>query len=63
MMGCVAALASPAPRFATGSSVPAKNSTETVLKLRRMIGPIVMTPTAGQAGSRFTLRARRVCGG
>lgn len=40
-----------------------RDDTETVLKLRRMIGPVAMTPTAGQAGSRFTLRARRVCGG
>ncbi|MEE8663256.1 MAG: hypothetical protein SOH81_06710 [Acetobacter sp.] len=40
-----------------------KNDTETVLKLRRMIGPVAMTPAAGQSGLRFTLRARRVCEG
>ena len=37
-----------------------RDDTETVLKLRQMIGLIAMTPTAGQSGSRFTLRARRV---
>lgn len=37
-----------------------RDDTETVLKLRRMIGPVAVTPAAGQSGLRFTLRARRV---
>ncbi|WEQ54966.1 hypothetical protein LV564_12645 [Komagataeibacter nataicola] len=37
-----------------------RDDTEAVLKLRRMIGPVAMTPAAGQSGLRFTLPARRV---
>ncbi|QHC37354.1 hypothetical protein [Komagataeibacter xylinus] len=55
-------------RFTTQARKPIaalreRDDTETVLKLRRMIGPVAMTPAAGQSGLRFTLRTRRVCEG
>lgn len=48
MMGCVAALASPAPRFATGSSVPTKDSTESNIVLVNVIRGANELPDLGR---------------
>ncbi|MBB2157703.1 hypothetical protein HLH33_15530 [Gluconacetobacter diazotrophicus] len=47
MTGCVAALPSPAPLFATGSPVPAENSTEYNIVLLNVIRRIDQFPDFG----------------